>query len=119
MNVVGVKQSDGNFIINPGRDTPLDDACKLFVLGTADQLRTMNRILGIQPLRVDPQIHTLLLQVMKRLSSFVLALPRLWASAQSSIDDSINAVMEPVTNAIMKVIFFTVPVGGGMEVPLC
>ena len=49
MNVVGVKQSDGNFIINPGRDTPLDDACKLFVLGTADQLRTMNRILGIQP----------------------------------------------------------------------
>ena len=49
VNVVGVKQSDGNFIINPGRDTPLDDACKLFVLGTADQLRTMNRILGIQP----------------------------------------------------------------------
>ena len=25
--------------------------------------------------------------------------------------------MEPVTDAIMKVIFFTVPVGGGMEVP--
>ena len=49
VNVVGVKQSDGNFIINPGSDTPLDDACKLFVLGTADQLRTMNRILGIQP----------------------------------------------------------------------
>ena len=49
VNVVGVKQSDGNFIINPGRDTPLDDACKLFVLGTDDQLRTMNRILGIQP----------------------------------------------------------------------
>jgi voltage-gated potassium channel len=49
VNVVGLKQSDGNFIINPGRDTPLDDACKLFVLGTADQLRTMNRILGIQP----------------------------------------------------------------------
>jgi len=49
VNVVGVKQSDGDFIINPGRDTPLDDACKIFVLGTADQLRTMNRILGIQP----------------------------------------------------------------------
>ena len=27
VNVVGVKQSDRNFIINPGRDTPLDDAC--------------------------------------------------------------------------------------------
>ena len=54
---------------------------------------------------------------MKRLSSLLLALLPLWMSAQSSIDDSINAVMEPVTNAIMKVIFFTVPVGGGMEVP--
>ena len=47
VNVVGVKQSDGDFIINPGRDTPLDDACKIFVLGTADQLLTTNRILGI------------------------------------------------------------------------
>ena len=54
---------------------------------------------------------------MKRQSSFLLALLPLWANAQSSIDDSINAVMEPVTDAIMKVIFFTVPVGGGMEVP--
>ncbi len=34
-----------------------------------------------------------------------------------TIDDRINAVMEPVTNAIMTVIFFTVPIGGGMEVP--
>ena len=54
---------------------------------------------------------------MKRLSSLLLALLPLWTNAQSSIDDSINAVMEPVTDAIMKVIFFTVPVGGGMEVP--
>ena len=25
--------------------------------------------------------------------------------------------MEPITNVIMKIIFFTVPIGGGMEVP--
>ncbi|HAT47489.1 MAG TPA: potassium channel protein [Flavobacteriales bacterium] len=48
INVVGVKKSDGDFIINPGADTPLDDACKLFVLGTVDQIRTLNRVLGIQ-----------------------------------------------------------------------
>ncbi|MDA0729380.1 MAG: alanine/glycine:cation symporter family protein [Bacteroidetes bacterium] len=35
----------------------------------------------------------------------------------ATIDDRINEVMEPITNAIMNVIFFTVPVGGGMEVP--
>jgi voltage-gated potassium channel len=49
VNVVGMKKSDGNFVINPGRDTPLDEACKLFVLGTVDQIKTMNRLLGIQP----------------------------------------------------------------------
>lgn len=49
VNVVGMKKSDGHFVINPDRDTPLDDACKLFVLGTADQIRTLNRLLGIQP----------------------------------------------------------------------
>lgn len=52
VNVVGVKKSDGDFIINPGADTPLDDACKLFVLGTVDQIRTLNRLLGIQPPQV-------------------------------------------------------------------
>jgi K+/H+ antiporter YhaU regulatory subunit KhtT len=52
VNVVGVKKSDGDFIINPSADTPLDDACKLFVLGTVDQIRTLNRVLGIQ----NPQV---------------------------------------------------------------
>lgn len=46
---------------------------------------------------------------------FSLASP-LFASA-SSIDDRINSVMEPVTNAIMKVIFFTVSFGDGLQVP--
>ena len=52
VNVVGVKASDGNFIINTGPETPLDDASKLFVLGNTEQLRTMNRLLGIQPPKV-------------------------------------------------------------------
>ena len=52
VNVVGLKKSDGDFVINPDRDTPLDDACKLFVLGTVDQIRTLNRLLGIQPPQV-------------------------------------------------------------------
>jgi len=55
--------------------------------------------------------------MLKRLLLFVLGSIPSWTLAASSVDDSINAVMEPVTNAIMKVIFFTVPVGGGMEVP--
>ena len=52
---------------------------QLFVLGTADQLRTMNRILkDSAPSGLTPR-STLLLQVMKRLSSFVLTAP-LWAT---------------------------------------
>jgi len=38
-------------------------------------------------------------------------------AAAVSIDDAINGVMAPVTAAVMKVIFFTLPVGGGMEIP--
>ena len=52
-----------------------------------------------------------------RLTLLAVSLFPILASAQNTVDDQINAVMEPVTNAIMKVIFFTVPVGGGMEVP--
>ena len=53
--------------------------------------------------------------MLQRIALLFLGLVPLLAQAQSSIDDQINAVMEPVTNAIMKVIFFTVPVGNGME----
>ena len=37
-------------------------------------------------------------------------------ASAASIDDRINEVMEPITNAIMQVIFFTVPLGE-MDVP--
>ena len=53
----------------------------------------------------------------KRLLLSVLSLLPLVSLGQSSIDEQINGVMEPITNVIMKIIFFTVPIGGGMEVP--
>ena len=52
-----------------------------------------------------------------RIAFLLLSLVPWLAHAQDSVDDRINAVMEPVTNAIMSVIFFTVPIGGGREVP--
>ena len=48
VNVIGVKTSAGEFIINPGPTTPLDNACKLFVLGNDKQLRLLNRVFGLQ-----------------------------------------------------------------------
>jgi len=48
VNVIGVKTSAGEFIINPGPDTALDSACKLFVLGNENQLRLLNRLFGLQ-----------------------------------------------------------------------
>lgn len=53
----------------------------------------------------------------KRLLLSLLSLMPLVSLGQSSIDEQINGVMEPITNVIMKIIFFTVPIGGGMEVP--
>ena len=55
--------------------------------------------------------------MLKRLLLPLFAFLPMFTWAQSSIDDRINGIMEPVTNAIMSVIFFTVPIGGGMEVP--
>ena len=34
-----------------------------------------------------------------------------------TVDEAINSVMAPITAAVMKVIFFTLPIGGGMSVP--
>lgn len=49
VNVIGIKRASGEYVINPGPSTPLDDACKLFVLGNADQIKKLNRILGVTP----------------------------------------------------------------------
>ena len=44
VNVIGVKNSEGGFIVNPGPETALDNSCKLFVLGSEEQLRLLNRL---------------------------------------------------------------------------
>lgn len=49
VNVIGLKRATGEYVINPGPETPLDDACKLFVLGNVDQINKLNRILGVTP----------------------------------------------------------------------
>ena len=45
VNVIGLKRSTGEFVINPGAETHLDAACKLFVLGNADQIRRLHTFL--------------------------------------------------------------------------
>lgn len=45
VNVVGLKRSNGEYEINPGPDTQLDGTCKLFVLGTSEQIRALNRMI--------------------------------------------------------------------------
>lgn len=47
VNVVGLKHSSGEYKINPGPNTVLDGSCKLFVLGTSDQIDTLNRMLKL------------------------------------------------------------------------
>ena len=46
VNVVGLKRSNGDYEINPGPSTLLDGACKLFVLGTAEQIRAFNETIN-------------------------------------------------------------------------
>jgi AGCS family alanine or glycine:cation symporter len=38
-------------------------------------------------------------------------------AAEPTIDDRINSVFSPITNFVESVVFFTIPIGGGMEVP--
>lgn len=45
VNVVGLKRSNGEYEINPGPETVLDGTCKLFVLGTSEQIRALNRMI--------------------------------------------------------------------------
>ena len=42
---------------------------------------------------------------------------RFAVEAGKSVDDQINEVMAPITAVVMKVIFFSLPLGGGMQVP--
>lgn len=48
VNVIGLRTAEGEMVINPNLDTPLHASMKLFVLGTADQIRRLNDFIGIQ-----------------------------------------------------------------------
>ncbi len=45
--IVGFKTAEGEYIINPSADTELIPNSKLFVLGKAEQIRELNKILNI------------------------------------------------------------------------
>jgi len=46
-NVIGLKNKDGEYIINPPDDTPITPGSKLFVLGNPEQIRLLNEKFGI------------------------------------------------------------------------
>jgi K+/H+ antiporter YhaU regulatory subunit KhtT len=48
INVIGIKTAEGEFLINPGPTTKIDNACKLFVLGNESQIQLLNKLFGIQ-----------------------------------------------------------------------
>lgn len=48
VNVIGLRKASGEMVINPPLDTTLEASMKLFVLGTADQIRRLNDYIGIQ-----------------------------------------------------------------------
>lgn len=48
VNVIGLRKASGEMVINPALNTKLHESMKLFVLGTADQIRMLNEFLGIQ-----------------------------------------------------------------------
>ena len=48
VNVIGLRKASGEMVINPPLNTTLQASMKLFVLGTADQIRRLNDFIGIQ-----------------------------------------------------------------------
>jgi voltage-gated potassium channel len=48
VNVIGLRRANGEMVINPSPKTELHESMKLFVLGDAEQIRSLNEYLGIQ-----------------------------------------------------------------------
>jgi voltage-gated potassium channel len=48
VNVIGLRRANGEMVINPSPATELHQSMKLFVLGDAQQIRSLNDYLGIQ-----------------------------------------------------------------------
>lgn len=46
-NIIGLRDPSGQYHINPGPSTPLLPKSKLFVLGNNEQIKKLNRVLGI------------------------------------------------------------------------
>jgi voltage-gated potassium channel len=44
-NIVGFRTAEGNYVVNPGPDTKLIPQAKVFVLGTAEQIAKLRRML--------------------------------------------------------------------------
>lgn len=47
-NIIGFRKPDGEYIINPPAETAMIPNSKLFVLGSPEQIKQLNSILGIQ-----------------------------------------------------------------------
>lgn len=48
VNVIGLRNANGEIVINPAPSTELHESMKLFVLGDVQQIRMLNEYLGIQ-----------------------------------------------------------------------
>lgn len=48
VNVIGLRNANGEIVINPAPSTELHESMKLFVLGDVQQIRLLNEYLGIQ-----------------------------------------------------------------------
>jgi len=46
-NVIGLRTKEGEYIINPGQETIIQQGCKLFVLGNPEQVKKMNALFGL------------------------------------------------------------------------
>ena len=46
-NIIGFKNPDGEYIINPDTSTEIIPGCKLIVLGNTQQIQALNNIFGI------------------------------------------------------------------------
>lgn len=46
-NIIGYKNHDGSYIINPSNDVPILPNSKLFVLGNPEQIKRLNEVFGI------------------------------------------------------------------------
>ena len=48
VTIIGYKTADGKYIINPDGDTEIVPHSKLFVLGTSEQIASLNQLLGVK-----------------------------------------------------------------------